>query len=564
MSSIFKKFPEIELKRIKLIQITSENHITNFYEMRKQKEAAEHNGFEPYTKISQAEEFIQSFAEGFKNKQEILWGIVIPEDNKLIGYVRVGFLSTVMLTLGYGLNKDYWNKGYMSEALVGLVDFLYANTLVNRIQATVTMNNTPSIKLLEKHFFQREGILRNRVFWKGEFKDLYMYALIKEDWEKVKEKQANDTTKNIINKELVTIPTDYDQITTKYLTKILTENGFLTKGEVTSFSFEKDKIGVNSRSGHYKLTYSNGSKGEKPVKIFIKLNQKGIGAREVEFYRYIKENKVDLDIFVECYFAKYDEETQNAIIVLKDYKELHNPPIDLAAFIPRKNVPDDEPYKNMLEAIAKMHAYWWEDNSLFDKKYNIDMEEWTPDGLDFDYYKKLWDDFYLAEKAWLPNSTVELFEHAVKNFKRIWKEYRADSIIQNKHFTMLNGDCYFHQFLCLKPETDVKVKMIDLDMVLGNPAFDLTHQFMKKLNPAQRNHKDREKKLLKYYHNCLIRFGVKNYLFEELILDYRVEVFYLIFFALWDYSYQGSDDPYWWYKFQNVNHAFIDLKCDDL
>ena len=54
------------------------------------------------------------------------------------------------------------------------------------------------------------------------------------------------------------------------------------------------------------------------------------------------------------------------------------------------------------------------------------------------------------------------------------------------------------------------------------------------------------------------------YSFDQLMLDYKVELSFMITFSLWDYSYQGSNDRYWWEKFMNVNHAFMDLKCTEL
>jgi len=93
------------------------------------------------------------------------------------------FLTDIMSSLGYGLNIDYWGKGYMIESVSAVIDFVYKYTNTNRIQATVTLGNTPSIKLLEKLNFKREGIMRERVYWKDTLKDLYMYSLIKREWE---------------------------------------------------------------------------------------------------------------------------------------------------------------------------------------------------------------------------------------------------------------------------------------------------------------------------------------------------------------------------------------------
>lgn len=43
-------------------------------------------------------------------------------------------------------------------------------------------SNIPSIKLVEKQGFNREGLLRHYEFTCGKFEDLYMYSMIKEDF----------------------------------------------------------------------------------------------------------------------------------------------------------------------------------------------------------------------------------------------------------------------------------------------------------------------------------------------------------------------------------------------
>jgi aminoglycoside/choline kinase family phosphotransferase len=136
-------------------------------------------------------------------------------------------------------------------------------------------------------------------------------------------------------------------------------------------------------------------------------------------------------------------------------------------------------------------------------------------------------------------------------------------INNNKHFTLIHGNSYIQQFLCLFGETHSKIINFEKFMI-GNPAFDLVYLFIERINPAQRNYKDRESKLLKHYHKSLVKFGIKNYSFDELMTDYKLMVSLRIFNALKDYHELGTEDPYWWYKYQNVNHAFIDLKCDEL
>ncbi|NOR44813.1 MAG: DUF1679 domain-containing protein [Candidatus Delongbacteria bacterium] len=363
------------------------------------------------------------------------------------------------------------------------------------------------------------------------------------------------------------IPRELTEVTPEYLTKILLKNGHIKQGCVESLSIRKDIVGVNSNSAHFEIKYSSDSKGEKNTKFFIKLDKND---NEAKFYIYLAENEINLDVIIKCYYADFDNKAKSSILIFKDYADIHEPPIDLAAFVPRFNVPNDDKYFGMIESLAEFHAHWWEDNSLYkqDSIFNSEMwnndtrkviKEWAED------CRKDWNKFLTVEKNWLPKETISLFDNAIDNFEFVWKKYFHSRVLEKKHYTLINGDSYFQQFLCLSKESKEKTKLIDFqDVHINNPARDLIHLIIKKLNPAQRYYKNREQKLLKHYHKTLKRFGVVNYSFEQLMIDYRVELSFILFFSLWDYSYQGSDDPYWWYKFQNVNHAYIDLKCAEL
>ena len=52
---------------------------------------------------------------------------------------------------------------------------------LTRIQATVAIDNIPSIKMLEKVGFNQESLLQKYGVLHGVAKDFYMYALVQEN-----------------------------------------------------------------------------------------------------------------------------------------------------------------------------------------------------------------------------------------------------------------------------------------------------------------------------------------------------------------------------------------------
>jgi len=50
-------------------------------------------------------------------KNELLWGIALKENNKIIGDIQVfGVENSRMAKVAYRIAKKYWNKSYTSEA----------------------------------------------------------------------------------------------------------------------------------------------------------------------------------------------------------------------------------------------------------------------------------------------------------------------------------------------------------------------------------------------------------------------------------------------------------------
>ena len=63
-----------------------------------------------------------------------------------------------------------------------LLDDLYHNTLLERIEARCAVENIGSQRVLEKTGFEREGRLRGYFKLRGQRIDNYLYALLRDDY----------------------------------------------------------------------------------------------------------------------------------------------------------------------------------------------------------------------------------------------------------------------------------------------------------------------------------------------------------------------------------------------
>jgi len=113
------------------------------------------------------------------------------KDGNKIGFVahfHVLHLGTgsKQLEIGYSLIPSERGKGYCSEAVQIMVDYLFLSKNVMRIQAQTDQRNIASQKVLEKSGFKKEGTLRKSFFLHGEWTDDYIYSIIREEWKEPK------------------------------------------------------------------------------------------------------------------------------------------------------------------------------------------------------------------------------------------------------------------------------------------------------------------------------------------------------------------------------------------
>jgi RimJ/RimL family protein N-acetyltransferase len=104
-----------------------------------------------------------------------------------IGYIvhYNSYVGTVkLLEIGYALLPNERRKGYCTEATQLIVDYLFLSMDVSRVQASTSIRNKGSQRVLEKVGFTREGTIRKTA--RGARRDIYLYSILREEWKKPK------------------------------------------------------------------------------------------------------------------------------------------------------------------------------------------------------------------------------------------------------------------------------------------------------------------------------------------------------------------------------------------
>ena len=109
--------------------------------------------------------------------------IELAQERKVIG--TIGFMwiqqENRSAEVGYSLSRPYWNRGLMTEALRALLGFGFEQLHLNRIEAQHESDNPASGRVMAHVGMRYEGRLRQRVYNKGRYADVDLYAILRND-----------------------------------------------------------------------------------------------------------------------------------------------------------------------------------------------------------------------------------------------------------------------------------------------------------------------------------------------------------------------------------------------
>ena len=177
------KFEEIITNRTILRKLTQESFDSIYSDM-SQDEQLDILGI---TSIEELLKEKEKYKKGLSthNKKFLYHQIIDKKTNKIIGWCgfHTWYTDHNRAEIGYGLFDDnYKSKGIMSEAIVPIINYGFNNMNLERIEAFVSPDNRPSIKLLKRMKFKEEGFLKHHYFYNNKMDDSIIFALLKSEY----------------------------------------------------------------------------------------------------------------------------------------------------------------------------------------------------------------------------------------------------------------------------------------------------------------------------------------------------------------------------------------------
>ena len=176
-------FRDLESKRLTLRSITADD-AEAYLGIFSEAEVMRYWSCEPIDSIDQAREMLDRDIEWARSGEALCWGIAVPETGRLIGKISLYLFSRQnrRAEIGYVLDRTYWRRGLMSEAVTAVLDYAFDALDLNRIEADVDPEHAASLALLYKFGFAREGLFRQRWRVHGQWRDSVMLGLLAADY----------------------------------------------------------------------------------------------------------------------------------------------------------------------------------------------------------------------------------------------------------------------------------------------------------------------------------------------------------------------------------------------
>jgi len=108
------------------------------------------------------------------------------EDDRPIGTIGLFAVDHVNGSAGIGIGigeKQLWGQGYGTDAMFALLDFGFGELRLERLWLEVYDYNERARRSYEKCGFKLEGTERHAIFKRGEFHDVHLMAILREEWQ---------------------------------------------------------------------------------------------------------------------------------------------------------------------------------------------------------------------------------------------------------------------------------------------------------------------------------------------------------------------------------------------
>jgi len=175
-----KVYPEIESERL-ILRVPLIKDAPRITDLAGEFEIADTTLLIPHPyRLADAEDWIQSIRPHWQDGKSLQFVIILKSESILIGSIGLKDIDPVHQhgELGYWIGKQWWNKGFATEAGRSVIKYAFQELHLHRVHAHHLARNKASGSVLKKIGMHHEGTLREHIYKWGRFEDIEMYGVI--------------------------------------------------------------------------------------------------------------------------------------------------------------------------------------------------------------------------------------------------------------------------------------------------------------------------------------------------------------------------------------------------
>ncbi|MEE1199511.1 MAG: GNAT family protein [Christensenellales bacterium] len=174
--------PTLETQRLRIRKLNMHD-AQDIYAYSRDPLVAKHVLWDAHRSVGESRAYLRYVLRQYRQGNPSSWGIQLKETGRIIGTIGFVWIDSVNASaeVGYSLARPLWGQGLMTEALQAVIRYGFESLLLNRIEAFHEIDNPASGSVMRKCGMRKEGTLRQRVFNKGKYVDVDLYAILRKD-----------------------------------------------------------------------------------------------------------------------------------------------------------------------------------------------------------------------------------------------------------------------------------------------------------------------------------------------------------------------------------------------
>lgn len=149
--------PKLDTERLILRQIKNEDVEAIFNCWMQDEDVSRYMYWKASKDINETQKFVQFELENLENDKWNRWIILLKQTDEIIGTCLIYYNDAENnWDISYNLGKEYWGKGYISEAMCRVMEYAINELMIKECIAIHAIDNPESGRIIQKLGFSYE------------------------------------------------------------------------------------------------------------------------------------------------------------------------------------------------------------------------------------------------------------------------------------------------------------------------------------------------------------------------------------------------------------------------